>query len=94
MSNSCFVDCSPQSLESDPAATVANCDLILKWLTFRFFDTNTTMLLKAIEYIQAVFETLAEMDYHLTEQEAVSFIPYLVNKVRFDQISGYLLASH
>ena len=39
------------------------------------------MLLKALEYIQAVFKTLAESDYHLQEPEASSFIPYLVNKV-------------
>ena len=70
-----------QSLQNDPDATVANVDLILKWLTLRFFDTNTSMLLKALEYIQAVFEALAEMNYHLAEQEAHSFIPYLVNKV-------------
>ena len=89
-----------QSLQNDSDATVANLDLILKWLTLRFFDTNTSMLLKVLEYIQAMFEVLAEVDYHLAKQEAVSFISYLVNKVshnckivsllspRVDRLSG------
>ena len=34
-----------------------------------------------LDYVQNVFSMLAGKDYHLNEQEAIAFIPYLVNKV-------------
>ena len=65
-----------------PQETIANLDMILRWLTLKFFETNTSVLLKALEYLQAMFNMLASEDYHLQEIEAYAFIPYLVNKVR------------
>lgn len=60
---------------------MSNMDLILKWTTLRFFETNTSVLLKALEYLQLVFRMLAQQDYHMHDLEATAFIPYLVNKV-------------
>ena len=71
-----------QACTSHTAETIANLDLILKWLTLRFFDTNTSILLKGLEYIRELFSLLAGEDYHLYDLEANSFIPYLLNKVR------------
>jgi len=62
-------------------ATLSNLDIILKWHTLRFFDTNTTVLMKQLEYLQLVISTAAAEGYHLHEYESVSFVPYLVNKV-------------
>jgi hypothetical protein len=62
-------------------ATLNNLDLILKWHTLRFFDTNTTVLMKQLEYLQLVLNMAAAESYNLHDLEAVSFIPYLVNKV-------------
>ena len=70
-----------QCIESSADATIANLDMILRWFTLRFFDTNTTVLLKCLEYLQALFNMLCAQDYHLLDLEANSFIPYLVNKV-------------
>ncbi|EDO43210.1 predicted protein [Nematostella vectensis] len=56
-------------------------DMILKYLTLRFFDTNTTVLIKCLEFLVALFTMLAESDYQMLEHEASSFIPYLVTKV-------------
>lgn len=56
-------------------------DLILKWLTLRFFDTNPSVLLKGLEYLQVVFTMLVETKHLLLENEASSFIPYLILKV-------------
>ncbi|KAJ8298919.1 hypothetical protein KUTeg_022979 [Tegillarca granosa] len=64
-----------------PNETVGNLDLILKWFTLRFYDTNPSMLNKALQYLSQLFNMLAGMDYHLAELEASSFIPYLVIKV-------------
>lgn len=60
---------------------MSNLDLILKWLTLRFFDTNPSVLLKGLDYLQLVFNMLIEDQYHMLETEAASFIPYLIIKV-------------
>lgn len=60
---------------------MSNLDLILKWLTLRFFDTNPSVLLKGLEYLRMVFNLLIEDQYHMLENEAASFIPYLIIKV-------------
>ncbi|XP_072905784.1 cytoskeleton-associated protein 5 isoform X4 [Hemitrygon akajei] len=70
-----------EHLESEMEGTVACLDLILKWVTLRFFDTNTSVLMKVLEYLKLLFTVLSKEDYHLTENEATSFIPYLINKV-------------
>ncbi|KAF3822047.1 hypothetical protein GH733_007421 [Mirounga leonina] len=68
-------------LESEKDGVIGCLDLILKWLTLRFFDTNTSVLMKALEYLKLLFTLLSEEEYHLTENEASSFIPYLILKV-------------
>lgn len=70
-----------KSLETLPDETIGNLDLILKWFTVRFLDTNPSMLNKALEYLRLVLSMLVEMDYSLHEYEASSFIPYLIIKV-------------
>ena len=60
----------------------ANLDLVLKWMTLRFFDTNPSVLLKGLEYLQSVFSLLAQEGYHMLDSEAASFIPYLITKVK------------
>lgn len=68
-------------LESEKDGVISCLDLILKWLTLRFFDTNTSVLMKALEYLKLLFTLLSQEEYHLTENEASSFIPYLILKV-------------
>lgn len=68
-------------LESEKDGVISCLDLILKWLTLRFFDTNTSVLMKALEYLKLLFTLLSDEEYHLTENEASSFIPYLILKV-------------
>lgn len=70
-------------LESEKDGVISCLDLILKWLTLRFFDTNTSVLMKALEYLKLLFNLLSQEEYHLTENEASSFIPYLILKVQF-----------
>ena len=38
--------------EADPEALVANLDLLLKWMTLRFFETNPSVNIKAAFRIQ------------------------------------------
>ncbi|XP_060892346.1 cytoskeleton-associated protein 5 isoform X2 [Labrus mixtus] len=70
-----------ERMENESEATISCLDLILKWFTLRFFDTNTTVLMKVLEYLKLLFAMLNREDYHLTEYEANSFIPYLILKV-------------
>ncbi|XP_029289078.1 cytoskeleton-associated protein 5 isoform X2 [Cottoperca gobio] len=70
-----------ERLESESDATISCLDLILKWFTLRFFDTNTTVLMKVLEYLKLLFAMLNRENYHLTEYEANSFVPYLILKV-------------
>ncbi|XP_066151261.1 protein mini spindles [Euwallacea fornicatus] len=62
-------------------ALISNLDLILKWLTLRFFDTNPSVLLKGLEYLHSVFNMLFEKQYRMLENEGSCFIPYLVLKI-------------
>lgn len=55
--------------------------MILKWLTIRFFDTNPSVILKAMDYLQQVFQYVSEDGYHLHDIEASSFLPFLITKV-------------
>ena len=68
---------------------MASLDVLLKYLTIRFFDTNTTVIMKTLQYIKAVFTVMADEDLSLREHEASSFIPYLILKV-----SNKYLAEH
>uniref|UniRef100_A0A8U8C9N0 Cytoskeleton associated protein 5 n=1 Tax=Geospiza parvula TaxID=87175 RepID=A0A8U8C9N0_GEOPR len=70
-----------EHLESEKDGVISCLDLILKWVTLRFFDTNTSVLMKALEYLKLLFNLLSQEEYHLTENEASSFIPYLILKV-------------
>ena len=60
---------------------IQSLDLLLKWVTLRFFDTNTSVLMKTLEFLEALYVMLSEADYQMLEFEASSFIPYLVTKV-------------
>ncbi|KAL0125152.1 hypothetical protein PUN28_004351 [Cardiocondyla obscurior] len=70
-----------EDLPGNSKALMSNLDLILKWLTLRFFDTNPSVLLKGLDYLQLVFNMLIENQYHMLETEAASFIPYLIIKI-------------
>lgn len=62
-------------------ALISNLDLILKWMSLRFFDTNPSVLLKGLDYLQHIFDILMTQKYTLHDTEASSFVPYLVTKV-------------
>ncbi|CAK9290228.1 unnamed protein product, partial [Gordionus sp. m RMFG-2023] len=75
-----------------------NCsDLLLKWVSLKFFETNTTLLLKCLEFCVRLLESMAEgcpFDQEdpslkvagigtraLNEIEASGFVPYLVARL-------------
>ncbi|KAK9719768.1 hypothetical protein K7432_004569 [Basidiobolus ranarum] len=60
---------------------VANSDTLLKYLTLRFYDTNTSLSLKTLELLEHLISLLDEDGYHLSEYEASAFLPQLINKL-------------
>ena len=66
---------------------IESLDIILRWFTLRFFDTNTTVLLKSLEFLESLFDMLSEENYNLSEYEGSAFVPYLVLKVSSQAIA-------
>ena len=48
---------------------------------YRFCDTNTTVNLKCLEFLAALFGLLVAERYRLSDYEAASFLPFLMIKV-------------
>ena len=62
-------------------AVIGCMDLLLRWITLRFFETNTTVNLKCLEFLQAAFKMLVEDgSYRMNDYEANAFLPYLVHE--------------
>ena len=66
-----------------PDAVLGASDLLLKWVTLRFFDTNPSVLLKCLDFVQALLLLFSESNEQLSDNEVNSFVPYLLMKVRF-----------
>ncbi|XP_042390738.1 protein MOR1-like isoform X1 [Zingiber officinale] len=55
-------------------------DILLRWFVLRFCESNTTCLLKVLEFLPELFDVLKDENYSLTEAEAAIFLPCLVEK--------------
>ena len=56
-------------------------DVLLRWFTLKFYDKNTTVHIKSLEYIKSLFDKLIENDYRMTDYEVQAFVPHLITKV-------------
>ena len=76
----------PQCVSGDAPykdAAIGCLDLLLRWVTLRFFETNTTINLKCLEFLNNLFRMLVQDgEYRMSDYEANAFLPYLVQKVR------------
>ncbi|GAV88428.1 HEAT domain-containing protein/CLASP_N domain-containing protein [Cephalotus follicularis] len=55
-------------------------DILLRWFVLQFCKSNTTCLLKVLEFLHELFDKLQEESYSLSESEAAVFIPCLIEK--------------
>ncbi|KAL8235581.1 hypothetical protein R6Q59_016662 [Mikania micrantha] len=55
-------------------------DILLKWFVLRFCESNTSCLLKVLEFLPELFDTLRNENYTMNESEASIFFPCLVEK--------------
>ncbi|XP_058831204.1 protein mini spindles isoform X3 [Topomyia yanbarensis] len=70
-----------EDLPKNDKGLICNLDLIMKWLSLRFYDTNPSVLLKGLDYLNLVFQMLIEKQYVLAENEGSSFVPHLLTKI-------------
>lgn len=56
-------------------------DILLRWFVLQFCKSNTTCLLKVLEFLPELFDSLKSEAYALTESEAAIFLPCLIEKV-------------
>ncbi|KAF9673107.1 hypothetical protein SADUNF_Sadunf11G0114300 [Salix dunnii] len=56
-------------------------DILLKWFVLQFCKSNTTCLLKVLEFLPALFDLLRDEAYILSESEAAIFLPCLIEKL-------------
>ena len=76
-----MIDSLTDDLPGNPDSLICNLDLVLKWLSLRFYDTNPSVLLRGLDYLNFVFQMLVENNYVLTDNEGSSFIPHLLTKI-------------
>ncbi|KAL3851295.1 hypothetical protein ACJIZ3_013177 [Penstemon smallii] len=55
-------------------------DILLKWFVLRFCESNTSCLLKVLEFLPDLLEMLRNEGYTMTEAEAAIFLPCLIEK--------------
>ncbi|KAL5673514.1 hypothetical protein ACJX0J_017820, partial [Zea mays] len=55
-------------------------DILLRWIVLRFCESNTTCLLKVLDFLPELFDILKDQSYMLTEAEAAIFLPCLIEK--------------
>ncbi|ETN59361.1 microtubule associated protein xmap215 [Anopheles darlingi] len=75
------IDALMEDLAVNEEALICNLDLVMKWLSLRFYDTNPSVLLKGLEYLNQVFQRLVERRYVLADIEGSSFVPHLLMKI-------------
>ena len=68
-----------EKAEPTQAEVFASTDILLQWITLRFFDTNPAVLLKSVTFCQELFTQMADEGVELPDTEAGAFIPHLVN---------------
>ncbi|PIN16310.1 Microtubule-associated protein [Handroanthus impetiginosus] len=55
-------------------------DILLKWFVLRICESNTSCLLKVLEFLPELLDMLKNEGYTMTEAEAAIFLPCLVEK--------------
>jgi cytoskeleton-associated protein 5 len=64
------------------AIGVANSDLALKYVSIKAHEPQSNLVSKCLDVVDAVLTFMRNVEYQLTEPEALCFIPTLVHKVR------------
>ncbi|CDO70805.1 hypothetical protein BN946_scf184798.g121 [Trametes cinnabarina] len=63
------------------AVCIANSDLALKFVSLKVHEPQSNLVQKCLDVIEAVLAFLQSVDYQLSDQEAMCFIPTIVHKL-------------
>ncbi|KAG9440986.1 hypothetical protein H6P81_016840 [Aristolochia fimbriata] len=74
------LDLLQKALPSSAKELVELIDILLRWFVLRFCESNTTCLLKVLEFLPQLIETFRDEGYALTESEAAIFLPCWIEK--------------
>ncbi|PIC44433.1 hypothetical protein B9Z55_004801 [Caenorhabditis nigoni] len=66
--------------DTAPRSLLANSDLLLKWCTLRFFETNPAALIKVLELCRVLVELTRDTETPMSQEELTAFVPYLLLK--------------
>uniref|UniRef100_A0A7E4UZT1 TOG domain-containing protein n=1 Tax=Panagrellus redivivus TaxID=6233 RepID=A0A7E4UZT1_PANRE len=69
-----------KQLSTDPAVLLSY-DLLLRWATLRFFDTNPQSLNKTLEFLLDLLVNMEQEGYKFTDSDVAAFIPYVMLKI-------------
>ncbi|XP_025815163.1 protein MOR1 isoform X3 [Panicum hallii] len=69
-----------KALPSSGKEVIELLDILLRWFVLRFCESNTTCLLKVLDFLPELFDVLKDQSYMLTEAEAAIFLPCLIEK--------------
>uniref|UniRef100_A0A0E0C9H3 Protein MOR1 n=2 Tax=Oryza TaxID=4527 RepID=A0A0E0C9H3_9ORYZ len=69
-----------KALPSSRKEVIELLDILLRWFVLRFCESNTTCLLKVLDFLPELFDVLKDQSYMLTEAEAAIFLPCLMEK--------------
>ena len=70
---------------------IANIDLPLKYVSIKLHESQSNLVAKCLDAVEAVLELLRSVNYQLTDNEATCFVPTIAYKVRSPVLSVSLL---
>ena len=73
--------------DQQQAVCIANSDLALKFVSLKAHEPQSNLVQKCLDVVDAVLAFLQSVDYQLSDQEAMCFIPTIVHKVRSSAVT-------
>ncbi|KAJ8463558.1 hypothetical protein ONZ51_g10183 [Trametes cubensis] len=67
--------------DQQQAVCIANSDLALKFVSLKAHEPQSNLVQKCMDVVDAVLAFLQSVDYQLSDQEAMCFIPTIVHKI-------------
>ncbi|KAI0637060.1 ARM repeat-containing protein [Trametes polyzona] len=67
--------------DKEQAVCIANSDLALKFVSLKVHEPQSNLVQKCLDVVEAVLAFLQSVDYQLSDQEAMCFIPTIAHKL-------------
>jgi len=75
------LDCMIDAVQAEDREPLFNAsDVLLRWITLRFFEPNPTVLMKCMTFCQELFDAMGAEGLALSDYEGGGFLPYLTQQ--------------